>query len=127
MFGEVMGKTKNQLRRDVLKMKLRQLGRHIPAIVGAIGTIAATAIAVKYKNELEWQKSLHEGDWPCVEVTPNCFEDFEKGATLQLRAYSPEPYRTFIQMTTREGGFPEVADEQYKNGTPGFSPSLEDE
>ncbi|WPJ30788.1 hypothetical protein [Streptomyces phage Psst4] len=110
-----MGKTKNQLRREVLMMRLRQLKRHIPAIAGAVGTIAATAIAVHYKNELEKFEADHFGDgWSTIPVPPSTMEDLEAGGTMLYRHVRISDEDVYAQYNTGSNEFSDEANERFE-------------
>ncbi|AOZ64910.1 hypothetical protein SEA_ESKETIT_45 [Streptomyces phage Esketit] len=117
MFGEVMGKTKNQLRREVLMMKLRQLKRHIPAIAGAVGTIAATAIAVHYKHEAEKHApSGVDPDWQNLPIPRHMAEALEDGHTLHYRQVRIDDDNCYSQYTTSKKslGFNPEMDQRFE-------------
>ncbi|ASU03957.1 hypothetical protein SEA_FRODOSWAGGINS_45 [Streptomyces phage FrodoSwaggins] len=114
MFGEVMGKTKNQLRREVLMMRLRQLKRHIPAIAGAVGTIAATAIAVHYKHEAEKIESFNvDNEWTDIPVPQHLMDALEDGHTLHYRQVRIDDETCYSQYSSSAKGI-------------GFTPELDE-
>ncbi|AOZ64998.1 hypothetical protein SEA_MAYA_45 [Streptomyces phage Maya] len=114
MFGEVMGKTKNQLRREVLVMRLRQLKRHIPAIAGAVGTIAATAIAVHYKHEAEKLESFNvDNEWTDIPVPQHLMDALEDGHTLHYRQVRIDDETCYSQYSSSAKGI-------------GFTPELDE-
>lgn len=114
MFGEVMGKTKSQLRREILKMRLRQLTRHVPAIAGAVGTIVATAIALKYKNQVP-AISVEEG-WTNIPIPQHMMDSLENGHTLhyrQIRLGDEDCYSQY-SMSKKSLGFSPEMDESFE-------------
>ncbi|QAY17164.1 hypothetical protein SEA_MADAMATO_46 [Streptomyces phage Madamato] len=121
MFGEVMGKTKDQLRRELWKMRLKRLRRHIPAIIGAVGTIAATAAAVHYKNEAERLSAVDESadDWASIHVPPHMVESLEDGHTLHHRRVRVDGDDWYMQWSTslKGVGFSPEMDENFKNAS----------
>lgn len=116
--------------KDELKAKAKKYAPHAQA---AISIVMAGVAAYYMRENNGLKKSIDtlleedENAWPMVEVTPNCFKEFREGSTLALRMYHTEDpknnaVRDMIQMTTREGGFPEAADEAYAEGKPGEAP-----
>ncbi|WPJ30655.1 hypothetical protein [Streptomyces phage Psst1] len=117
VFGEVMGKTKDQLRRELWKMRLRRLKRHIPAIAGAVGTIAATAIAVHYKNELnKFEPAIEDPDWTNVPVPSHMMESLEDGHVLHYRQVRIDDENCYSQYSTsaKSLGFTPEMDERFE-------------
>lgn len=116
MFGEVMGKTKNQLRREIWKMRLRQMKKHIPAIVGAVGTIAATAVAVHYKNEFDRTNQIDEDyDMASIKVPMDVMKFLEDGQTLHYRHVLLGDNDCYAQYSTtaKSVGFDPESDERF--------------
>jgi hypothetical protein len=115
VFGEVTGKTKNQLRREVLKMRLRQLKRHIPTIAGVVGTVVATSLAVKYKNELEKFEADHYGDgWSTIPVPPSTMEELEAGESMLYRHVRISDDDVYAQYNTGSNEFSDEANERFE-------------
>lgn len=120
MFGEVTGKSKDQLKAELWKMRLKRAKRHIPAIVGGMTTIAAAVLAEYYHRRVVYLETIDPDAWPTIEVTPNCMKDVKNGATLMYREFSVGPNSFYSQMTTLDE-FPDEANEEfdkYKKSAP---------
>lgn len=101
---------------EKLKSKLSKFKilakKHGPAVLGAIGTIVATEVALHYRNKVVRYETVDPDEWPSVEISPGVMKDVEEGATLKLRMFETEDYRTYTQFTTLDE-FPAEADEEY--------------
>ncbi|QNN99520.1 hypothetical protein SEA_TIEDYE_44 [Streptomyces phage TieDye] len=115
MFGEVMGKTKNQLRREVLMMRLRQLKRHIPAIAQFAITVGVTAVAVNYRKRLNaLEADLDNPDaWPTIPVPQHLMDALEDGHTLHYRQVRIDDETCYSQYSSSAKGI-------------GFTPELDE-
>lgn len=111
---------------EKLKAKLEQTKafakKHGPAVLGAVGTVVATAVAVHFRNESRaWQdeldKRLHNADgWRFLEIPPRTMEDVENGKTLHYRQTGdPRGDRLYVQYSTLLDGFSEGMDELFKS------------
>lgn len=113
---------KMQARLEKLKAKAKKYAPHAQAVV----SLAATAAAAYYMREanraknrpgIDFVNPIDEALRPTVEISLNALADIENGATLMYRMFDIEPDRTVVQFTTREGGFPDEADELYSRRT----------
>lgn len=103
---------------EKLKSKLSKFKilakKHGPAVLGGIGTVVATAVAVHYRNKVVRYETVDPDEWPSIEISPGAMDRIEKGATLKLRKFKVAPNHTYVQFTT-DGEFPPEAEEFYNN------------
>jgi len=110
MLGEALGKTKDQLRREIWMMKLRQIRNHIPAVVGIVGTIVATAVAMHYKNELQ---KIGDRDWSSIPLPPEVMMAIESGETMLYRHIRVSDSDVYAQYCTNRSEFTDDANKRY--------------
>jgi hypothetical protein len=81
-----------------LKSKLASLKKNAPAILGAIGTVVATAAAVYYKSQRPdfYFDEDYEPIWVRKETMNNVME---KGRVLKYRAIRIGPKDKYVQIT----------------------------
>lgn len=121
MFGEVTGKSKDQLKAELWKMRLKRMKRHIPAIVGGLTTIAAAVLAEHYRRQVVILELVDPDAWPLLPVPPASWERVESGDTLQYRQARISDDDVYAQYTTNKDGFSTEMDEkfdEYKKSIP---------
>jgi hypothetical protein len=98
-----------KLKAKVSKFKILAK-KHGPAVLGGIGTIVATAVAVHYRNRVIRYETVDPDAWPTFEVHPDVYTDVvEHGATMKLRMFTNGD-REYVQHTTLDE-FPAEAEE----------------
>lgn len=98
---------------EKLKRKMKTYG---PILLGVVGVIVGTAVALHYRNELVKHTAIEPGKWPVIPVNPQVFEEVKNGATLKYREFWVHDGNTsdvYSQCTTLED-FPEEANAEMR-------------
>lgn len=93
-------------------MKFKRLARHIPAILGVAGTIAASIVASHFRNEMKKLEQAEPFDGNYIRLHPAEMEGLNKGYPLLYRRKRIGPDEFYSQSTTLDH-FSAVADKQW--------------
>lgn len=106
---------------EKLKTKIEQLKiqakKHGPAVLGVVGTVIATVVAVHYKNEID--RLIQTDDdlgWTNIPVPRDMVESLEDGHTLHYRRVRVDNKNHFTQCSTslKSLGFNPEMDERFE-------------
>ena len=85
--------------------KLKLLAKkHGPEVLGAVGTVVATAFAVHFRSELVKLQTIDPDAWPTIEVGPTTMEKVREGAILKYRE-TRSPNGGFLSQATVKDEF----------------------
>lgn len=104
--------------KEITKARLNKLKllakKHGPAVLGAVGTVVASAVAVHFRNELVKLQTIDPDDWPVIEVHPELMKEIREGAVFMYREAKFGENQYLGQSTTMDEGFNEDANRQFK-------------